>query len=413
MFSRNQILLYASLITFNVATTSVTCTEMTAEPGSAPQSAEPVQKPANKPIPKTWIRVSPKRADYLVFVRPGEGFSGRFAAADDVTVEGTQGTVISTDNNQPILHNGAIVVNCRHGSCNIMSKLASVTVPAGVTALVDCVPSWSTVRVACISGSAGEQVTVRGRKQRQLIVLHPGQEVSVSDRLPATSPRKFDPNSKESSVDVSQLLSGAVHASGTPTRILGADLTEFRCSGPDTLYVRSGQILTAPNDKLIVQTPISQAVASKGAIIDVDADAETMRVKSFTPQGHVMAVCGEQTLDVGSGQEILLASHEITDDDQIPQDGVSRRKTEKLADLSPGIHGASCDFSITTYLNETPHAQPIRHAAIGEERLILDKMLKSAAAVYTVTQGRGVYSSKKRIERKRTPGPDKTSGGSA
>jgi hypothetical protein len=371
----------------------------------------------NKPLPKTWIRVSPRRFDFLVFTRPNEGFTGPFAGVNgrvagtqDVSLVATQGTVISTDNQLPILHNGAVLVTARSANATLTTRLASITIPAGMTALVECIPSLSIVRVAAVSGS-GKEVTANSRKGHQFFSLKAGQEVVFNEKTRDANQQPFEQTGGAQRADVAALLSSP-QISGPPLRILGAEASEFRVVGPDTLALRNGQIFMHVPEKIMVQTSVGDAVAGKGAIVDVESDTDYIRLKAFSGPGHTAIVCGDRSIDVSPGQELTVAAHDIEDADLYPPDGIGRRRNEKVV-INDKLKAASCDFSITGFFTECPHVQGVKRAIVGEDKNTMDRILKAAAAVQTVTSRYGAYRATTRITRAKRSSPKPRTGGSA
>jgi hypothetical protein len=416
-------LLAASVLLASVAGSSVafaedqqTDTKPQIAANEAPGATATVPPAIARPAPKTWIRVSPRRCDFQVFTRPQQGFAGRFASAEDAVVVGSPGAVVSIDNNVPILHNGCLFITCKRGIVTLTTRLATVNIPAGLSAMVETVPASSLVRVAVISGDSKQVVKTSSRKGRQFYSLHAGQEVVFSDRTGDQAPHTFDIAKVSPTEDILQLFNGNVPVgiyTKAPLHILGAEATEFRYAAPDTIALRTGELFVSVPDKLVIRTAVGDAVASKGAIIDVDADVSDMRLKAFSGPGHSAIVCGDRSFAVTPGQEMMVAAHEIEQADLNPPDGVGRRRGEKIS-IDHQLYGASSDFSMISFLNEAPHVQAIKHAVSGDYKLTLEKILKTAAVVQTISSRYGAYRSVERVTRRRGgPGKDRSSGGSA
>jgi hypothetical protein len=406
-------ILLSSLLAISVAVPAL-CVEKgdisIATPVSESQSATTQSAAPSAPIRKTWIKVGAGRSDFLVFVKPEAGFAGRMGGDDDVVIIGAQGAVLSTDNQKPVLHDGAVLITCRRGTMKLTTKIATISIPQGATVLVDRVPSAYSVKVAMVSGSTQQEVLAGSKRGHQSFGLHPGQEVTFSEASREAAVKSFDRNALRP--EVSQLVQNA-HIATAPLRMLGEEGSEFRCSGPDTVFLRCGEMFMQVPDKVVIQTPVADVVGGKSAVIDVDADADFVRLKAFSGPGHAMLVAGERTLNVSPGEEFTAAPHDISETDIYIPDGVARRRDERIK-LTEKLFGAHCEFSMVSFFNAAPYVQPLKRASAGDDKVMLDRILKTAASLFTVTQGHGAYRSVSRITRKRSnPGNQHQAGGSA
>jgi len=381
-----------------------------AAPGAGSQPTATHAAAPAAPIRKTWIKVGAGRSDFLVFAKPESGYAGRISGNDDIVVIGTQGAVLSVDNQKPVLHDGAVLITSRRGNIRLTTKIATITIPQGATVLVDRVPSTYSVMVAMVSGSAAQEVVASSKHGHQSFNLKPGQEVTFSEANREASVRSFDRAALRP--EVNQLVQNS-RITSAPLRLLGEEGSEFRCSGPDTVFLRSGEVFMQVPDKVVIQTPVADVVGAKSAVLDVDADADYVRLKAFSGPGHAMLLAGDRTLNVAPGEEFMASSHDLSDTDVYVPDGVARRRDERVK-LTEKLFGAHCEFSMVSFFNAAPYVQPLKKATTGDDKVMLDKVLKTAASLFTVTQGHGAYRSVSRITRKRTnPGNRHQSGGSA
>ena len=73
-----------------------------------------------------------------------------------------------------------------------------------------------------------------------------------------------------------------------------------------------------------------------------------------------------------------------------PADGIGRRKQD-VKELSDGTHAVISDFAMITLIGNLTN---LRKSTSAVDKKIVDRLLRTAAAVGIATSGRGVYTSK-------------------
>jgi hypothetical protein len=72
------------------------------------------------------------------------------------------------------------------------------------------------------------------------------------------------------------------------------------------------------------------------------------------------------------------------------------------------LRGSQCDFSMISFLNEGDHMQLIKHAIGSDEKATLERILKTAAVVQTITSRYGNYHSVEKVARRHRAVPRPT-----
>ena len=355
--------------------------------------------------PKVWIRVDSRRCDFLVFTRPGQTVEGPFASAGDTALTATPGTVISIDNKTAMLHSGSLYLECQKGRAAIATRNAKINVPEGMAIILDYNPASAAVHLAVLAKDPGAKVGFLRRKGKERHNLEGGQEIKFSAQDLPAEPRKFDQSNPDFSAEILSMTpiysKNELKKTGAPLHVLGAAGTEFRCSAPDTISLRYGQVFAEVDDRLVVKTPVVDAIANKGAIIDVEVneDSDLSRVKSLSQAGSPVVDFGTQKIKLSTGHEITVSTRNLEDKDLYPADGIGRRRAEVLK-LEDKRKASSCDFSIISFLNQCSHVDGIKRASSSDMKELRDEILKTASAVQIVTTRYGNYRASVKTPRK-------------
>lgn len=342
---------------------------------------------------RTWIRVNPHRSDFLVFTRTGQSF-GKVDNSGSAVFTGAVGGVLSIDGNKPVLHTGRVLIHGGKSGVRVGTRLATVIVAPASMAMIDVNPAAGAISIANLSDT--RNIKVHRVREPEVRELSPGKtEVLATDPHLDTAPAAL-------STDQIATLRNALIAGheGPPVKVLGAETTEFLCNSEGTLMLRSGELFIQASGDTFVKTANVSIHGLSHAIFDVSATDGDVRTKAFTGPKDLTVNFADQDMQLSPGEEILVSTRHLDDGQLMPPDGIGRRRHQKF-EREGQVHFATCDFSIVSFLNEGLHVEKIHHPVSFEDRQILEKMLKNAAAVQTVSGQNGFYRSRAIINHKR------------
>jgi hypothetical protein len=348
------------------------------------------QQPNNfaKPVKRAWIRVDARRSEFRVFTHAGQSFVARCGPLSNGTISGITGSVISIDENRPLLHDGTVLITGGKGGITIATRLASAVIPEGGAAVIDNLPAQGLVRLLNVNSRA--PIKIRGRRGLLMRELSQGQLIVFSerDREPqATSIANDDWAAKFASA-------AAPTVTGQPIQLFGVHRSEFRCDADDTISLRKGELFGEATRNTWISAINANVLVNKGSIFDVAVDGTDVRAKAFSGPLEVSIAGAGRSLYVDPGTELLVSMQAIDETKLAPADGVGRRRAKKMESVGR-LNVASADFSITSFLKEAPHMWKLCHPVSMDEKRILQRIMKTAAAVQTMNNRYGPYRAKK------------------
>lgn len=373
------------LVTLGLATIS-----SFAESSNAGSIDSPDSVKVKKTERKVWVRTSARRCDFIVFSQADQSYDGSFGGAD-CRVRGALGTILSIDSGLALLHNGSTFVECRKGQANLSTKSFSLKLPSSSSVMIEVIPSENIEKIAYRPAESKTSLSVSVKKTKETILLSPNQQVLFLNG----EAKITDINDNEFS-----LAAGANQQHTAPLHLLGAEASEFRCSEPNVVSLRVGQVFALVPDHLIVRTELGDVIADKGALIDVDTDSEVLRVKSLSQSGHASVDLLRDKLQVSPSEELVLSSRKLSDSDVFTADGIGRRRVEDIK-MKSSINGIRCDFSMISFLHQCDHVAGVRRALNGDMKDLRERILKTASAVQIVTSKYGTYRASAKGVRKR------------
>lgn len=166
--------------------------------------------------------------------------------------------------------------------------------------------------------------------------------------------------------------------------------------GAVNIALETGELVLHPVVDTTIHSTLADVKVKKGGLVAVSIEDAGMRLDNCGDLGTVVLQVGKHKFELKSGEEVVISDHELTEDEQKKADGIGRRKFQKIA-LDGGIHATMCEVSISGVLTNTAHLEGLRNPASMVERNLKAKMMKTAAAVHTVTQSHGLYQSKARV----------------
>ena len=167
-------------------------------------------------------------------------------------------------------------------------------------------------------------------------------------------------------------------------------------TGAVSILLESGEMVIHPVFDTTIKSPYAQVNVRKGALMSVSLDPSGLRVINCGSMGSVTVSVGDQVITLASGEEIVVADHALSNEDMYRADGIGRRDFRDQM-LPGGLHAARCDVSIFSLLANTDHLQALRHPGSALEKALAGKLLKTAAALQTITQTHGAYQARPRL----------------
>lgn len=349
-------------------------------------------------------------------------------------IGGAPGTMIERERNYVILHKGRITMQSGQEASVVRTRMGEVKLNPETIAIIDDQPEKS-LRVIAVTGRENA-VTVTGpicqgkelsaRSGQELILsskgiedeeLIPaeGAEIMITGaiekkpqvaRAKATLPRLFElPSASRAGKQVH--LSSAGKMMSNTDRISNAkiwDLLDPKADSPmqivaeagskfqqldGTLKLLNGTIFVQAKSDMTVETPFLKAEAKRNALLMLQSEASTSRIKAFSGPEDLTVRIGKSNVELVPGQELIVSTHELSKDELNPADFVARR-VRSTSHLQDGVHHAINEFSITSMLHYPGYRNMI--ARSDRSGKLTDKILKTAVVVEMVTRSHGQYA---------------------
>lgn len=406
------------------------------------------------------IRVSERRSNLLLF-STGKETLARPIGRSELVALGAPGTLVSIDEGRLVFHTGRLVVATGKTSQDIGMRLSTLRIAANAAVVVEAHPHLP-VRVMCAGGAGGPVVKVKTRgRLGQIVWLSPGEELVLSDRLLnpeantpsdglqrralpsgvevrglelaknsfalselfkqesdraaqaqisgqpavrrllsiiASAALAADPNFKAPTTSVGPLLgSGVVE----PVHILASGGSEFAQLPDGTVGVRKGSVFIHPDGKLVVKTAIARVKIDRDGLVLVESEGGLTRAAALSGPGHVELVAGSRSFPLSPGQEVLLTDHAPKPEETMPRDGVGRRRMS-TTEAGDGLFASFADVSIVSLMHSAGHLRPLRRPSTPAEKRVLERLIRTAAALDATTRARGPF---KALPKDKAPQP--------
>ena len=131
------------------------------------------------------------------------------------------------------------------------------------------------------------------------------------------------------------------------------------------------------------ETRYGALVVKKNSIFALEESPNELRVKCFSGPGDVRMECGERTITLAPGEELMISSAPIGA--RAMSDAVGRRNL-RTVELGTNLHGQLAEFSILSYLQNTQYI-----SQLDRNGKTFSKMLKTAAALHSLGRARTPY----------------------
>lgn len=175
-------------------------------------------------------------------------------------------------------------------------------------------------------------------------------------------------------------------ANDAPIDVIDSQDAMLRTNRDGVLVLHRGEVFLEATGNAAINIVHGFITAGRGAIVHIVANAGKVYVKACS-NGIVVHARGTD-LRLAPGQEVLLSSEAPRHTDLHPSDGVGRRRQNERT-LADGMSVVISDFSMISLIANLPN---LRFADKIQGRKIIERILKTAAAVETVTRARGAYT---------------------
>jgi hypothetical protein len=159
----------------------------------------------------------------------------------------------------------------------------------------------------------------------------------------------------------------------------------FRTDKDGALVLQHGEVLMQTTGDANIKTIHGMITAKRGTLVHVVSKQGKVYIKACVNDVKVSAHGTEVALPIG--QELMLSVMPPTEADLHPSDGIGRRKQDIRA-LADGTSLVMSDFSMISLIANLPSLRKDD----GGGRKIIEKMLKTAAALDVVTRSHGSYT---------------------
>jgi hypothetical protein len=243
-------------------------------------------------------------------------------------------------------------------------------------------------------GSAGSVVSIHG----DVAVVHKGSvtvrsqngtvKVATKDRVVdvASNATTFTVNGNKSQLTLANTASAA-GSGGTALHVYSAPKTEMAHSNAGVLSIAFGELFVDAASGANIHTNLGSVQARKGSLCSLRNDGNSVYVRALSDVGHTKVVSENREVNLAPGEELLLTNHAPLVTEIKPGDGVGRRGAN-TREIGAQKFATVSDFSMITFI-----ANSKSFTAQAPNRKLVERMLKTAAAVSMVTQRKGAYTS--------------------
>jgi len=398
------------------------------------------------------IRVSERRSNLLLFNSGDEIITGTIDGGSQLFAWGSSGTTLSTDQGRMGLHTGRLLVDNGKQPLTIGARLCSIRINPGVTAVIEQHPQQP-VRIMVVGGPSKPSLRVKplGKVGRYIWLL-PGEELILSDRtlpeavdsdrlerhaaplaedIPGLDSRKQSFSREDFARQELARVNAAIKVSGTaaykrleehlledidrvssdllpetssspavaakapakargPLHMLASGGSELSQQADGAIRLRTGSFFLDANHNAKLETNLGEILIDDGALLSVQVGSGSTRVSALSGPGDVSLLVDKHKITLGPGQEALITDHSPTAEDTTPKDGIGRRDAHPKRSDS-GIFVTLADFSMVSMIDSADHLRLVRRPRSARERQLLQHLLKTAAAVETLTRAKGPY----------------------
>lgn len=366
------------------------------------------------------IHVNANRSSFVVFTADRQCASGNLFGSPGTLLMGTKGTIISTDGDKLILHNGRLLAATGTSDFRVATRDAGVKVGVHSAAIVEYKPGTSFQTVPVYMGAEGSIKVKTSADTNTTFSLKSGEKYAWD--LEGNGPRSFDiANVKSDPLlargAVSQSLGSTSSAyarynkqlnaeskisrsdtsttRGAPVRLMASDGTEFMVNPDGTLRMFAGWMFLHGPANTAVSCAMGSAVLKQETDVTIQKVEGYFRVGACSGSNSVMLTFDQYKVPISLGEEVLLTDHDPSIEELQAGDGVLRRHVTKHPLKNQTV--VLDDFSIFSLLYNATHLSSLRKPSNAFDRYTRDHLLKNMAAIQFSTTDRGEYTDQPKI----------------
>jgi hypothetical protein len=168
--------------------------------------------------------------------------------------------------------------------------------------------------------------------------------------------------------------------------------TELSSTVDGTLQLQSGEIFLDASCPLPVQAGSIQVLAGKAALASIRSKDGITYVRVCSSAGSVSVKVNGRTLLLNAGEELMACVHRPDNSEIHPADGMARRNSHTTA--YGNTYVTISDFSIISMVSAHDMLCSLHDSENSADRLLLNRLLKTAATIDVVLRHRGAYSAR-------------------
>lgn len=151
-----------------------------------------------------------------------------------------------------------------------------------------------------------------------------------------------------------------------------------------------GDSFINPKADLVLENSLMNLHIKKNALVSISRSGAHIRVINCGSRGDVYFRTSNGRVVLEAGEELTISAKPIKHGDLLKADGIGRRGIKTFS-IQDSTYAAVCDVSLVTVLSSAKHFEQIKNAKSAKEREILNRILKTASALQTITARRGNY----------------------
>ncbi len=205
--------------------------------------------------------------------------------------------------------------------------------------------------------------------------------------------KTLKPVAFSSSSGATRALLGRLSSLRTEMAVIKHRGAEMELKG-DKVNLLRGEALVIADKKTVVITGDSHIVIDVGTIALISTDSLVTKVRNVwePKRGSLRQFVGKNHVDVGAGQESLLAKDEKTINTVVSSDLVGRRRVRHVKLENKQV--STSEVSLITLMASSPVLNALVKSEQDQDAYLTSKMLKMAACIQAVTGSHGNYTTR-------------------
>lgn len=165
-------------------------------------------------------------------------------------------------------------------------------------------------------------------------------------------------------------------------------------TGKQQFKLESGCILLHTEEPVFIKTCRADISILKGATIVVSATKEVTRILNLSDRkrNSIRVIFGKRYVPLNPGEEINVVCSKAPDADKASVEFVIRFRNAQTISITPDMKAVFLEFSLSDALRHCLIFKQLRESSDPADKVLLDEIVKTAAAVNTMFVGRGPYT---------------------